>query len=62
MKTPAEYFALSERFRLAKLNERDPAARDQLEVFEKSYSNPARSTQTLARSIAVREELERHDK
>lgn len=62
MKTSAEYLALSERYRVAKLDARDATARDQLEVFERSYSILARSAQTLARSIAVQETLEKHDK
>jgi hypothetical protein len=62
MRTSAEYLALSERYRLARLNAKDAATRGQLEAFERSYSVLARSTQVLARSIAVQEALERHDK
>jgi hypothetical protein len=62
MKTAAEYLTLAERYRLAKLDARDPATRDQLEVFERSYSILARSAQTLARSIAVQDALKRRDK
>jgi hypothetical protein len=62
MKTSAEYLALSERYRVARLNARDAATRDQLEVFERSYSILARSAQTLANSIAVQKALERRDK
>jgi hypothetical protein len=62
MMTSAEYLALSERYRLAKLNTRDPVARDQLETFERSYLVLARSLHVLARSNAVKEAFEKHDK
>ena len=62
MKTSAEYMALSERYRLARLNAKDAATCDQLEIFERSYSVLARSTQVLAHSIAVQKALERQYK
>ena len=43
MKTPAEYLALSKRYRVAKLGTRDPATREQLETFERSYFLLAKS-------------------
>lgn len=62
MKSSAEYLALSERYRIAKLTTQDAATRDQLEVFERSYFLLARSAQVLARSTVVQEALERQGK
>jgi hypothetical protein len=62
MKTPAEYLALSKRYRVAKLGTRDPATREQLETFERSYFLLAKSAQVLTRSNAMREALETRDK
>ena len=58
MTTSAEYLELSERYRIAKLNTRDPATRYQLETFERSYFLLAKSAMVLARSNAIREALE----
>jgi len=54
MKTSAEYLALSQRYRIAKLSTRDAAARDQLEIFERSYFMLSQSVQILVRSKAFR--------
>jgi hypothetical protein len=54
MKTSAQYLALSQRYRIAKLSTRDAAARDQLEIFERSYFILSKSAQVLARSKAFR--------
>ena len=62
MKTSAEYLALSELYRLAKLGAREAATRDQFETFERSYFLLAKGVQLVARSNAVREALERQDK
>ena len=59
MHSSAEYLALSERYRFAKLSARDPAERNQLEKFERSYLLLARSVLVLARSNAMREALEK---
>jgi hypothetical protein len=49
MKTSAEYLALAQRYRIAKLSTRDIAERDQLEVFERSYFTLSKSAQILLR-------------
>jgi hypothetical protein len=54
MKTSAEYLALSQRYRIAKLSTRDAAARDQLEIFERSYFILSQSAQILVRSKVFR--------
>jgi len=53
MRTSAEYLALSERYRIAKLSARDTATQHQLEIFERSYFLLAKSALVLARSNAV---------
>jgi len=59
MRTSAEYLALSERYRIARLSTRDVATRDQLETFERSYFLLAKSALVLARSKAMQEAKER---
>jgi hypothetical protein len=54
MKTSAEY---SQRYRIAKLITRDAAARDQLEILERSYFILSRSAQILLRSKTFRMRL-----
>ena len=53
MKTSAEYLALAQRYRIAKLSTRDVAARDQLEAFERSYFALSKSAQILLRFKAL---------
>jgi hypothetical protein len=57
MKTSAQYLALSQHYRIAKLSTRDAAARDQLETFERSYLILSQSAQILVRSKAFRMRL-----
>ena len=54
MKTSAQYLAMSQRYRIAKLSTRDAAARDQLEILERSYFILSRSAQILLRSKVFR--------
>ena len=54
MKTSAQYLALSQHYRIAKLSTRDAAARDQLETFERSYFILSQSAQILVRSKVFR--------
>lgn len=49
MKTSAEYLALSQRYRIAKLSTRDVAERHQFEAFERSYYVLSKSAQILLR-------------
>jgi hypothetical protein len=49
MKTSAEYLALAQRYRIAKLSTRDAAARHQFEAFEHSYYVLSKSAQILLR-------------
>jgi hypothetical protein len=49
MKTSAEYLALSQRYRIAKLSTRDAAERHQFEAFERSYYILSKSAQMLLR-------------
>jgi hypothetical protein len=60
MRTSAEYLALSERYRIAKLRTQDAATRERFETFERSYFLLAKSAMVLARSKAMQEALERN--
>jgi hypothetical protein len=60
MKTSAQYLALSQHYRIAKLSTRDAAVRDQLEIFERSYFILSQSAQILVRSKAFRMRLFPH--
>jgi len=56
MRTSAEYLALSEKYRIAKLSTRDADTHHWLETFERSYFLLAKSALVLARSKASAEE------
>lgn len=62
MRTSAEYLALSELYRIAKLSTRNAATRHQLETFERSYFLLAKGAMVLARSSAIQEALEKRGK
>ncbi len=49
MKSSAEYLALAQRCRIAKLSTRDVAASDLFEAFERSYFTLSKSAQILLR-------------
>jgi hypothetical protein len=62
MRTAAEYLALSELYRIAKLSTHDVATRDKLEIFERSYFLLAQSARLLARSNALKGAPQKQDK
>ena len=67
MKSSAEYLALSQRYRLAKLSTPEAALWDRLEIFEHSYFILSKTAQILTRFKATLKKTSRppvlsHDK